>query len=49
MCEEVDYEHNLDADFRGRTIYINGDKIATLKAVKDGPNLVGIVGYNLFI
>lgn len=49
ICEELYYEHNLDADFQGRTIYINGDKIATLKAVKDGPNLVGIVGYNLFI
>ncbi len=49
ICEELYYEHNLDAEFQGRTIYINGDKIATLKAVKDGPNLVGIVGYNLFI
>ena len=49
ICEELYYEHNIDADFQGRTIYINGDKIATLKAVKDGPNLVGIVGYNLFI
>ena len=49
ICEELYYEHNLDADFQGRTIYINGDKIATLKAVKDRPNLVDIVGYNLFI
>ena len=49
ICEELYYEHNIDADFQGRTIYINGDKIATLKAVKDSPNLVGIVGYNLFI
>ena len=49
ICEELCYEHNLDADFQGRTIYINNDKIATLKAVKDGPDLVAITGYTLYI
>ena len=49
ICEELYYEHNLDADFQGRTIYINNDKIATLRAVKDGPDLVAITGYTLYI
>lgn len=49
ICEELCYEHNLDATFRGRTIYIDNDKIATLQAQKDGPNLVAITGYKLYI
>lgn len=49
ICEELCYEHNLDADFQGRTICINNDKIATLRAVKDGPDLVAITGYTLYI
>ena len=49
ICEELYYEHNLEANYKGRTIYINNDKIATLKAVKDGPDLVAITGYTLYI
>ena len=49
ICEELYYEHNLEATYKGRTIYINNDKIATLKAVKDGPDLVAITGYTLYI
>ena len=49
ICEELYYEHNLEATYKGRTIYINNDKIATLRAVKDGPDLVAITGYTLYI
>lgn len=49
ICEDLYYNHNIDARYRGRTIYIGTDRIATIDVSKDGPNLVGMIGYKLFI
>lgn len=49
ICENLYYNHNIDARYRGRTIYVGTDKIATIDVSKDGPNLVGMIGYKLLI
>ena len=49
ICESLYYDYNIDARYKGRTIYINNNKIATIKVVKDGPNQIGMIGYTLFI
>lgn len=49
ICESLCYDYNLDAKYKGRTIYINDSKIATIKFVKDGNNLIAMTGYTLFI
>lgn len=49
ICEKLYYEYGIDARYRGRTIYIGEDRIATIQVDKDGPNLVGMYGYKLLI
>ena len=48
-CETLFYEHKIDARYKGRTIYIGEDKIAIVQVSKDGPNMVGMIGYKLLI
>lgn len=48
-CEKLYYNYNIDARYKGRTIYIGDDKLAIVQVSKDGPNMVGMIGYKLFL
>ena len=49
ICEKLYYEHNIDARYKGRSIYVGEKKIATLKVEREGPMMLGVYGYTLFI
>ena len=49
ICEKLYYEHKIDARYKGRSIYIGDDKIATVEVDREGYQLVGMYGYKLFI
>lgn len=49
ICEELFYHHNIDARYKGRSIYVGEKKIATIKVERDGPTMLGMYGYTLFI
>lgn len=49
ICEKLFYHHNIDARYRGRSIYIGEKKIATIKVEREGPMMLGMYGYTLFI
>lgn len=49
ICEKLYYEYGIDARYRGRTVYLNDQKLATVQMVKDGYQLVGMTGYKVFI
>lgn len=49
ICEKLFYEYNIDARYRGRTVYLDNKKLATIEVEKDGPHTVGMVGYKLLI
>lgn len=49
ICEKLYYDHNIDARYRGRSIYVREKKIATINVDREGYNHVGMYGYTLFI
>ncbi len=49
ICEKLYYEHNIDARYRGRSIYIGDRKIATIKVDREAYNMLGMYGYTLFV
>lgn len=49
ICEKLYYEHNIDARYKGRSIYVNDKKIATIKVEREAYNMLGMYGYTLFI
>lgn len=49
ICEKLYYDHNIDARYRGRSIYIGDKKIATIKVDREAWNRVGMYDYTLFI
>ena len=49
ICEKLYYEYNMDARYRGRSIYIGDKKIATIKVEREAYNMLGMYGYTLFI
>ena len=49
ICEKLYYEHNIDARYHGRSIYIGNKKIATIKVDREAWNRVGMYAYTLFI
>ena len=49
ICEKLYYEYNIDARYRGRSIYIGDKKIATIKVEREAYNMLGMYGYTLFI
>lgn len=49
ICEKLYYHHNIDARYRGRSIYVGEKKIATIKVEREGPTMLGMYGYTLFI
>lgn len=49
ICEKLFYYHNIDARYRGRSIYVGEKKIATIKVEREGPMMLGMYGYTLFI
>ena len=49
ICEKLFYHHNIDARYRGRSIYVGEKKIATIKVERENWNTLGMYGYTLFI
>ena len=49
ICEKLYYDYNIDARYRGRSIYIGDQKVATVQMEKEGYQLVGMYGYKVFI
>ena len=49
ICEKLYYEYGIDARYRGRTIYLEDKKLATVQMVKDGYQLVGMTNYRILI
>ena len=49
ICEELYYEYNIDARYKGRSIYVGEKKIATIKVEREGPMMLCVYGYTLFI
>lgn len=49
ICEKLYYDHNIDARYHGRSIYIGDKKIATIKVDREAWNRVGMYDYTLFI
>lgn len=49
ICEDLYYHHDIDARYRGRSIYVGEKKIATIKVEREGPMMLGMYGYTLFI
>ena len=47
ICEKLFYEHNIDARWHGRSIYINGERVASIQTMKDGKNLIAIDTYKI--
>lgn len=48
-CEALYYDYNIDAKYKGRSIYVGDQKIATITVSKEGPNMIAMIGYKLFI
>lgn len=49
ICEKLYYYHNIDARYKGRSIYVGEKKIATIKVERENWNTLGMYGYTLFI
>lgn len=49
ICEKLFYEYDIDARYRGRSIYIGDQKVAAVQVDKEGYQLVGMYGYKVFI
>ena len=49
ICEKLYYDHNIDARYKGRSIYVGEKKIATIKVDREGYNQVGMYDYIIFI
>ncbi len=49
ICEKLYYHHNIDARYKGRSIYVGEKKIATIKVEREAWNMLGMYGYTLFI
>ena len=48
ICEDLYYNHGIDATYKGRSIYVGNVKLATIKVSKDGPDLVGMYDYIIY-
>lgn len=49
ICEQLFYHHEMDARYRGRSIYIGETKIATIQVEREAPDMLGMYGYKLFV
>lgn len=49
ICEDLFYNHDIDARYKGRSIYVGEERIATIMVSREGPDLLGMYGYRLFI
>lgn len=45
ICSNLYYNHKIDAEFSGRTIWIGKQKVATVEVSKEGRNMVTLYKY----
>lgn len=48
-CTKLYHDYNIDALYHGRTIYVNNEKLAIIQIAKEGPHMIAMIGYKLFI
>lgn len=49
ICEKLYYDYHIDAMYRGRSIYIDNQRVATICVDKEGYRTVGMYSYTIFI
>lgn len=49
ICEKLYFDHHINAEFYGRSIYVNSVRVASISPCKEGKNIVGIYGYKILI
>jgi hypothetical protein len=49
ICEKLYYEYHINAFYKGRSIYIDNQRVATICVDKEGYRTVGMYSYTVFI
>ena len=47
ICENLWFQYGIDAKWRGRSIYVNDKRIASIEVSKEGKDIVGIYRYKM--
>ena len=48
ICENLLYNHGIDAKYSGRSIYVGEKRVASIEVSKEGYKCVGIYKYKVF-
>lgn len=47
ICEDLYYKHNIDAKYKGRSIYVGHDRVASIETCKEGKDIIAIWKYKI--
>lgn len=47
ICEKLYYTYNIDATFKGKSIYIDNKRVASITTTAEAKNIIGIYKYTI--
>lgn len=47
ICEDLFYKHGIDAKYKGRSIYVGHNRVASIETCKEGKDIIAIWKYKI--